>query len=67
MKKLLAAAAVVGLVGFTTSCNKVCECTTYLLDEKVSVMEYEIKSSEDCAKFITYDEITKSGIKCDKK
>ena len=67
MKKLFVVLGVVAFGFAFSSCKKECECTTYLLGEVGTKTTYEIKGSEDCAKWITYDEITKTGIKCDKK
>ena len=67
MKKLFVVLGVVAIAFAFTSCKKTCECTTYLLGEVVASNEYEVKGSEDCAQFVTYDVITQSGIKCGKK
>jgi len=67
MKKLFVVLCVVVIAFAFTSCKKTCECTTILLGTVVSTVEYEVKGNENCAKFVTYDAITQSGIKCDKK
>jgi hypothetical protein len=67
MKKVL---VVLGVAAFSLgimSCKKQCECTTYALGMEMSKITYEIKGSEDCAQFITYVDITKTGVKCNKK
>ena len=67
MKKLLLVVAAVCLVGFATSCKKTCECTPYAAGIKGTPVEYEIKSSEDCSQWVTYSEVLKTGVKCEKK
>jgi len=69
MKKLLVVLGVAAFGFAFTSCEKSCECTTYALGESKGTMSYPLKSGGDCAEWITvaYDDITKSGVKCEKK
>ena len=68
MKKLLVVLGVAACGSAFTSCEKSCECTTYLLGQvEGSALTYPIKNSEDCGKWITYSEVTKTGVKCEKK
>ena len=47
MKKLLMAVAVLGLVGFATSCKKDCECVTTVGGVETGKVEQSSKLSKD--------------------
>jgi len=67
MKKLFLVLGIAAVCFCATSCKKQCECSTYVLGTVTSTVSHEIKSSEDCSQWVAFDEITKSGIKCEKK
>ena len=65
MKKLFLAVAVIGLVGFGTSCKKECKCTTYAAGVVVGAEStVELESGKKCADYTLYDEALSTGIKC---
>ena len=71
MKKLLVVLVVLGAVAFgfgAMSSKKECQCQDYDHGEKAGeALKYEVKSSEDCTTWMTYDEATKTGVKCVQK
>ena len=65
MKKLLLLLAGVALLAvFSTSCNKGCVCKTYVLGVVGASQEITVEDGQTCSDYSSYDESTKTGLKC---
>jgi hypothetical protein len=67
MKKLLAVVAVIGLVGFATSCKKECKCTLLGVDYPTTGVIDTKEACDDFAKLFAGDEEASSVLKCEWK
>ena len=69
MKKVMAIfGAALLLAGVATSCNKKCECKTYVAGVVTTTNEIEVESGKKCADYtgiITED--PKTGVECKSK
>ncbi len=65
MKKIVLALAVIATVACFSSCNKKCECKTYLDGAVVTTNEMEVESGKKCKDYTALlTEDPKNGVEC---
>ena len=67
MKKVMAIfGAALLLAGVATSCNKKCECKTYVAGVVTGTTEMELDKGKKCADYTTVVEVNdkKNGVEC---